>query len=450
MKSNMKILAILLCLILSSVIFPKQSSAQEVNVSFQVFYDQLSPYGQWLNYPNYGYVWIPDAGADFVPYSTEGHWIYTDYGWTWVSDYNWGWAPFHYGRWGYDNSYGWFWAPDYEWGPSWVTWRRSEGYYGWEPMEPGISISASFGSGYNNHNDHWMFVRDRDIDRSDVNHYYINRSDHDRIIRNSSVINKTYVDNSRHTTYVAGPAKDDVQKVTGRRVNAVNVQDNDKPGQSVNNGKLKIYRPLVKANNDNGHKPVPSKVATMNEVKRPPERNATSQPRNVNSQDNNRPVRQPNNANPQNDNNNKAKPIQQQITKPTGNNKPEQHQNNVKQQNNNNNTKPLQPQMSKPSENNRPERQPNNTNPQNNNNSKPQPAQPQMQKPSDNNRPEQHQNNASPQNNSNTKSQPSQPQPQRTNPPNNNRPEQHENNVKQQNNSGNEQPKESKPDPEKR
>src|SRR5580658_10431559 len=42
-------------------------------VSTQVFYDQLSPYGQWVNYPNYGYVWIPSAGIDFSPYSTEGH-----------------------------------------------------------------------------------------------------------------------------------------------------------------------------------------------------------------------------------------------------------------------------------------------------------------------------------------------------------------------------------------
>ena len=30
-------------------------------VTTQVFYDQLSPYGQWVNYGNYGYVWIPSA-----------------------------------------------------------------------------------------------------------------------------------------------------------------------------------------------------------------------------------------------------------------------------------------------------------------------------------------------------------------------------------------------------
>src|ERR1700754_3890356 len=71
----------------------------------QVFYDELSPYGQWVDYPDYGYVWTPNAGPDFRPYATNGYWTYSDYGWTWVSNYNWGWAPFHYGRGFYDNYY---------------------------------------------------------------------------------------------------------------------------------------------------------------------------------------------------------------------------------------------------------------------------------------------------------------------------------------------------------
>ena len=31
-------------------------------VSYQSFYDQLAPYGQWIDDPGYGYVWMPDAG----------------------------------------------------------------------------------------------------------------------------------------------------------------------------------------------------------------------------------------------------------------------------------------------------------------------------------------------------------------------------------------------------
>jgi hypothetical protein len=102
---------------------------QSGDVSYQTFYDNLSPYGQWIDYPNYGYVWSPSVGADFKPYATNGHWVYTDMGWTWASDYNWGWATFHYGRWFYDNSYGWLWVPGYDWAPAWVSWRSSNDYY---------------------------------------------------------------------------------------------------------------------------------------------------------------------------------------------------------------------------------------------------------------------------------------------------------------------------------
>jgi hypothetical protein len=124
------------------------SYSQPGEVSLQIFYDQLSPYGTWVSYQNYGYVWMPNAGPDFQPYATSGHWVFTDMGWTWYSTYSWGWAPFHYGRWFFDNSYGWMWLPDTQWGPAWVTWRSGGEYYGWAPMEPGINISIAIGGTY--------------------------------------------------------------------------------------------------------------------------------------------------------------------------------------------------------------------------------------------------------------------------------------------------------------
>jgi hypothetical protein len=243
MKAKNKLLALFIILIIALTASSKKLSAQQNNISFQVFYDQLSPYGQWVDNPDYGSVWIPDAGPDFVPYSSQGYWIMTDYGWTWLSNYSWGWAPFHYGRWSYDNYTGWFWVPDYEWGPAWVNWRGSEGYYGWAPMEPGISISMSFGMAYNRRYDHWNFVSYRNFGRSDINRYYVSRDDHDRIISNSTVINNTYIDNSRHTTYVTGPSRDDVQRVSGRKVRPVTIQESSIPEQKVSNGNLHIYRP---------------------------------------------------------------------------------------------------------------------------------------------------------------------------------------------------------------
>ena len=76
MKSKIKVLVFLFAVFFASATFSQKASAQQPYVSFQVFYDELSPFGEWVNYPNWGYVWIPDAGNDFVPYSSDGHWIF--------------------------------------------------------------------------------------------------------------------------------------------------------------------------------------------------------------------------------------------------------------------------------------------------------------------------------------------------------------------------------------
>lgn len=351
MKRTIKSLVIILMLTMSSVIFPKQTSGQQNNVDFQVFYDELSPYGEWVDYENYGYVWLPDAGSDFVPYSTDGRWVLSDYGWTWLSDYEWGWAPFHYGRWDFDNYYGWFWVPDNEWGPSWVNWRRSDGYYGWSPMEPGISLNISFGRPYNSRNDHWMFVRDRDFERPYINRYFVNRSDHDRIIRNSTVINTTYIDNSRHTTYVTGPARSDVQRVTGRSINPVTIRENSRPGQRMNNGQLEIYRPQV-SKNSRDRNVAPGKVSNLKDVKRPSERSGANQQRNANPAINNGRQQQPNVARPQNNRNAQPSQQQQRTTDPANRNgRQQQQQNGVRSPNNDDRSQPSQQRTATPSGN---------------------------------------------------------------------------------------------------
>jgi len=364
MKLNIKSFVILFALIISSATFPKQASAQPADVSFQVFYDQLSPYGQWINYQNYGYVWLPDVGSDFVPYSTAGHWIFTNDGWTWVSDYDWGWAPFHYGRWAFDNAYGWLWVPGEEWGPSWVNWRQADGYYGWSPMEPGITIVASFGRPYDSNNDHWMFVRDRDFERPDINRYYVNRTDHDRIIRNSTVIRTTNIDNTRHSTYVTGPARADLQRVTGRQIKPVAIRENSKPGQQLNNGQLQMYRPQMNKNNKGDHKVAPSNITNIKDVKRPSERGSTNQPRTATP--NNKVNQQPNNPRPQN--NSTAKPVQQQQQV-----KPQQIQPQHQQQQ-------VKPQQAQPQQQHQQQAKPQQTQPQRQpQQAKPQQTQPQQQ-----------------------------------------------------------------------
>lgn len=98
------------------------SQGSSGDITYQTFYNDLSPYGTWIDYPGYGNVWNPSGIADFTPYSSNGYWVYSNAGWSWNSGYSWGWAPFHYGRWFYDDNYGWLWVPGYDWSPAWVTW----------------------------------------------------------------------------------------------------------------------------------------------------------------------------------------------------------------------------------------------------------------------------------------------------------------------------------------
>jgi hypothetical protein len=104
------------------------------------FHSTLDPYGQWVDDPTYGTVWVPNStvvGSDFTPYSTAGHWTY-DSDYVWVSDYPWGWAPFHYGRWVLVDGRGWSWVPGRVYRGAWVTWGADDGYgyAGWYPAAP--------------------------------------------------------------------------------------------------------------------------------------------------------------------------------------------------------------------------------------------------------------------------------------------------------------------------
>jgi uncharacterized protein DUF6600 len=111
--------------------------------SVDVFYDQLSPYGVWVDEPDAGRVFIPDT-ASYVPYTT-GHWQYTSVGFVWVSSEPHAWATSHYGRWAYSNNYGrWYWRPDTQWGPAWVEWRQTGTDFGWAPLAPDVVVRAGW------------------------------------------------------------------------------------------------------------------------------------------------------------------------------------------------------------------------------------------------------------------------------------------------------------------
>ncbi len=222
------------------------------DVSYQTFYDELSPYGQWIDYPGHGYVWVPAANQDFQPYSTNGHWVWTnDYEWMWVSDYDWGWAPFHYGRWDNDPYYGWYWVPGYEWSPAWVAWRDGGDHYGWAPIRPGININTNFNIGsYSPPNNFWCFAPRRYIASPYINRYYVDRGRNVTIINQTNIIINNYRYGGNYG-FRSGPRRVEFESYTGR-INPVRFRQSNLPGRSDFRGnEVSFYRPNVRQNNSN-------------------------------------------------------------------------------------------------------------------------------------------------------------------------------------------------------
>jgi hypothetical protein len=177
------------------------------------FYNDLLPYGTWVDLTGVGWCWQPRAAVvnrSWRPYCDSGHWVYTDAGWFWQSDYSWGWAPFHYGRWAMHDRAGWVWVPDRVWGPAWVVWRSAEDRCGWAPLPPhavldaragwrfkGMNVAASFDFGLRP--EHFTFVATRDFaDRDlrqrrlptgDVRNFYAQTT----VINNYTIKNRTVV-----------------------------------------------------------------------------------------------------------------------------------------------------------------------------------------------------------------------------------------------------------------
>ncbi len=236
----------------------KASAQPGVAVSVQTFYDELEPYGQWIDDPEFGYVWSPDAGPDFKPYATNGHWAATEYGNTWVSDYDWGWAAFHYGRWRFASDYGWEWIPGTEWGPAWVNWRTGDDYYGWAPLGPRVDIDVSFGSNYYEPDNYWVFAPRRSIYQPDIYRYYVPFGRNYSIIRSTTIISNVYSNSNRR--YVFGPRFDDVRRYTNTPINIYNINDSRRPGSTrIRNNTINIYRPQVAFNNS-GNRAEPNRV----------------------------------------------------------------------------------------------------------------------------------------------------------------------------------------------
>jgi hypothetical protein len=261
-----------LLLLVVLLVIPGKSYAQydDDYVSYDDFYQSLAPYGQWIQDPQYGYVWSPDEDNNFRPYYTSGHWVMTEYGNTWVSDYPWGWACFHYGSWTFDEYYGWLWIPGNYWGPAWVSWRYGDGFYGWAPLGPDYRSGMSL-IGYTCPGDWWVFIPPQYIYSGRYYQYWQGPMGNTRIIKHTTIINNTFEYNS--VTYITGPHIAQVRQVTGNPVQVFKVRNSRNQNTRIHNDVVRMYRPaeIRVSPRATGQVPTPPNVMTAPRPVRQPQ-----------------------------------------------------------------------------------------------------------------------------------------------------------------------------------
>ena len=244
-------LLLFITLIICSSLLIRPATA---DITINVFYTQLAPYGTWFNHPTYGRVWQPNGvSRNWRPY-TEGLWIYTDdYGWYWEADQEWGWAPFHYGRWAFDSFRGWLWIPGKVWAPAWVSWQYGQGYSAWAPLppeiywQPRIGLSFSYSSINLIPVDHWVVMPDRHFGHGHVRKNIL------PVYQNNNYVNNIH----NHVTYVTadndrivnrGVPKAHLEKELGSPIRPVPIKHVDNIPQSgveKSRNEIRIVRPSL-------------------------------------------------------------------------------------------------------------------------------------------------------------------------------------------------------------
>lgn len=225
-------------------------NSNEPEITFNNFYNALSPYGTWMNYGGYGQVWVC-SDPNFRPYYSNGSWVNTNMGWSWNSGYNWGWAPFHYGRWGFAANIGWYWVPGYQWAPAWVYWGNAASNYAWAPVGPGMNLSVNISIGSIPGN-YWTYMPGRYMGYSNISRYYVPVAQNNVYIRNTTIINN-YNTVNNNVRFSRGPRAEDVSKFTGRPVNTVRIvsSNNASSNGRISNGQMSVYRPGRNAGSSN-------------------------------------------------------------------------------------------------------------------------------------------------------------------------------------------------------
>jgi len=222
---------------------------QNPSVDVGFFYNELSPYGEWVMHPQYGWAWFPrNVMPGWRPY-TLGRWVESDYGWTWASDEPFGWATYHYGRWAWDPQIGWLWVPGTVWGPAWVAWQQGNGYVGWAPLPPAVGFEIGVGIHLGGFNlslgiapRDYSFVDERRFLDPRIGGYILPEARNITIINNTTNITNYTVVNNRVINH--GVPIERIEQVTGRKAQRLRVAVAPSPRNAgVQRDVISIYQP---------------------------------------------------------------------------------------------------------------------------------------------------------------------------------------------------------------
>ena len=242
-----------------------------ISVSYQSFYDELAPSGEWLKITKDEtdedlkdgegqgfasdiiradeielYIWHPTGmDSDWHPY-TNGRWVYTTQGWMWASNYSWGWAVYHYGRWWNSKNFGWVWIPGHVWAPAWVRWKVTEGHIGWCPLTPYAKWNAYVGIDasnyrYNNRDEDWVFIQKNgfidEISKSNI----IGADKNSTYISKAKDIIDIRAENSKINNF--GPDVKDIESKSGKSIETRDIIISGEKGNAIVGDKdVTVYR----------------------------------------------------------------------------------------------------------------------------------------------------------------------------------------------------------------
>ena len=230
----------------AAILLPQNESQEAVNM----FYTDLTPYGQWIEFQPGYYAWQPTlVDPGWRPY-TRGHWVWSNYGWYWVSAEPFGWATYHYGRWYYDDFYGWLWIPGTIWGPAWVEWRYNDSYVGWAPLPPyahfHITVGIRFTRRWAAPPTYWSFIAYDHFASGHPYHTYVPESYVRRLISTTRATGRYQIDQNRIIDQ--GDDRSIIERRAATRIGTTQVTEVPQRGidRVVTDGshaRVEIYRP---------------------------------------------------------------------------------------------------------------------------------------------------------------------------------------------------------------